>query len=242
MKINKAIILAGGKGVRLRPVTLETPKPLITVKRKAILTWLCELFITNDVKSIRVIVNSNDLEEFKWWFERFKRTHENQDYDIDFFVETKPLGTFGFVKTKEAREWLNGESFFLSNGDELKAMNLKDMAKQHLVNREKGGIATIALATVEDPEHYGVPIVESERIIKFLEKPVNPPSNNISSGLYLLDTEFFDYQTDQEFEMIELIWDRVAQDNKLYAFDTGGKWYDTGTFERWEKAINEWPY
>ena len=121
------------------------------------------------------------------------------------------------VKSKAVRDWLNNEPFFLSNGDELKQVDLTEMQSKHEQKKSAQPIAgTIALTKVQDPQHYGVPVVEQEMIKTFIEKPENPPGNHISSGLYLLEPAIFDYQNNEEFEMIEQMWNKVAEDGKLH--------------------------
>ena len=70
-EITKAIILAGGEGTRLRPVTLEIPKPLLTVRRKPIVNYLIELFRKHGVREVKVIIRPKDREEFSWWLQRW---------------------------------------------------------------------------------------------------------------------------------------------------------------------------
>jgi NDP-sugar pyrophosphorylase family protein len=237
MKANKAIIIAGGKGTRLYPITLETPKPLLTVHRKAILTWLCEMFVNQAVNKILIIINKNDQEEFNWWLTRFTATQQSKDWQISFIIEEEPLGTFGMIKSDEVRSWINNETFFMSNGDELKEVDLKGLEEIH---NQKQPIATIALVEVKNPEEYGVALMSGDQVTGFLEKPEKPPGNFVSSGLYLLSPEIFKYVSDQKFEMFEKIRDSLATQGKICGFKFKGRWYDCGTLARWETAMKEW--
>jgi len=103
------------------------------------------------------------------------------------------------------------------------------------------------LVKVPNPEEYGVAVLNEPHIIEFLEKPQKPPTNLISSGLYLIQPEALDYFSErlkagQEFLMIEKdLFPRLAQDRKLVAYKSSGKWYDCGNLARWERAIKEWP-
>ena len=101
--------------------------------------------------------------------------------------------------------------------------------------------ATIALAKVPDPQNYGVVISKKGIVEKFLEKPKNPSSKYINSGLYLLSPEIFDYHPGPVFSMIETdLFPKLAKDKKLAAFKFQGKWADCGTWEKYEKTISAW--
>ncbi|MEK7077073.1 MAG: sugar phosphate nucleotidyltransferase, partial [Patescibacteria group bacterium] len=119
----KGVILAGGMGTRLRPVTLEIPKPLLTVRKKPIINHLIELLERYGISEIAVLVareHENDFDRWKkhWW-------HELPGVKISIFFEEKPRGTFGGMEI--VRDWLGGENFILTNGDELKDFNLKEL-------------------------------------------------------------------------------------------------------------------
>ncbi|OGY62933.1 MAG: hypothetical protein A2745_03730 [Candidatus Harrisonbacteria bacterium RIFCSPHIGHO2_01_FULL_44_13] len=251
----KGVILAGGLGTRLYPVTLEMPKPLITVKRKPIINHLLELFSRHGVTESFVIINKDHQDDYQWWQRRYL---DELPIPARIKIEPRPLGTFGGLKY--LREELK-DSFVLSNGDELKDFHLGDLIKSHKNNSEKP-LATIALVKVPNPSDYGVPVLKGNRIIEFLEKPKNSMSgyrksggltisqklnldqpSYISSGLYILEPEVFDYADwPRGFLMIEKdIFPKLAAAGKLAGYKIkNGRWFDCGTFERWEKAIREW--
>lgn len=234
--MKKALILAGGLGTRLRPITYETPKPLITVKKKPILNYLIDLFVSHGVSEIGILASLSHKEDFRRW--RMAWHNELSEKNITIFYEEEPRGTFGGMEL--VKDWLGNEPFFFSNGDELKDFDLTKLKEFH---GGHDGHATIALVQVPNPNEYGVPILEENRIKEFLEKPENPPSDFISSGLYILDPEVVNYADfSQDYIMIEKdIFPKLAQSGKLYGSKMeGGKWYDCGTLERWEKAIEEW--
>ena len=231
LKEYKAIILAGGKGTRLYPITKEIPKPLLPVKKKPIINYLVDLFLERGIKDIAILINRDFREEFDWW----KKRHYPKN-KIKLVEEKKPLGTFGGLFL--LKNWLKGNPFFLTNGDELKKINLKKMAEFH---RKIETPATIALAKVPDPQNYGVVISKKGIVEKFLEKPKNPSSKYINSGFYLLSSEIFDYHPGPVFSMIETdLFPKLAKDKKLAAFKFQGKWADCGTWEKYEKTISTW--
>lgn len=226
LKSYKAVILAGGKGTRLYPITKEIPKPLLPINKKPIINYLVDLFKSHGIKEIAVLASKEDRQDFEWW----KKRYYSKD-DIRLVVEEKPLGTFGGLYL--LKEWIGNKKFFLTNGDELKKIDLNKMADFH------NNLGTIALVEVENPKDYGVVVCNGGKVKEFLEKPENPISNYINAGLYLLDSEILDY-CKPEFLMIEKdIFPQLAQGGKLGGFKFNGYWTDCGTWERYEKALND---
>jgi len=227
----KAVILAGGLGTRLFPVTKEIPKALLPIKRIPIINYLIDLFYSEGVKNIAVLIDKDFREDFSWWKKRYYPKKE-----IKFFEEKKPLGTFGGLHY--LKSWISNNPFFLSNGDELKKIDLVKMIKFHQKIKPVG---TIALVKVPNPQDYGVVLCKQGLIQKFLEKPKNPLSKYINSGLYLLSPEIFKYHPGPKFTMIEKdIFPKLAKEKKLAGFKFKGKWMDTGTWERYKVAIKNW--
>ncbi len=246
----KAVILAGGKGTRLYPVTKEIPKPLLPVKGKPIINYLVDLFREEGMKDIAVLINKDFREDFDWWKKRYYPSDSSgQVPNIKLVEEKEPLGTFGGLYL--LKDWLfppssgQAEAFFMTNGDELKRIDLKKMAGFHQKLKTP---ATIALVKVPDPQHYGVVVCENGKVKNFLEKPDNPVSNYINSGLYLLKPEILEDlprgkagYPGPKFLMIEKdIFPKLAKENKLAGFKFQGKWTDCGTWERYEKALKGW--
>ncbi|MFH1713986.1 MAG: nucleotidyltransferase family protein [Candidatus Nealsonbacteria bacterium] len=228
----KAVILAGGKGARLYPVTYEIPKPLLPVQRRPIINHLVDLFLGQGVKDIVVLINKDFKEEFGWWKRRYYSKNK-----IKLVEETKPLGTFGglwFLK-----KWVGKSPFFLTNGDELKKIDLKKMAQFHSQLPVSG---TIALVKVPDPQNYGVVVCDKKGTIQsFLEKPQNPPTKYINSGLYLFSPEILKGHPGPKFVMTETdVFPKLANENKLAGFKFKGSWMDCGNLKRWERAIHNW--
>ena len=183
------------------------------------------------------MINKGFRNDFDWWKERYyPSAGSGQVPKISFFEETEPLGTFGgFWQLKNE---LSESDFFVSNGDELKKINLKKMLDFH---QKKKLPATIALVKVPNPQDYGVVLCKNGVVQEFLEKPKNPPTKYINSGLYLLNREIFDYHPGPKFSMIEKdLFPRLAREQKLAGYKFQGRWMDTGTFSRYEVAIKKW--
>lgn len=228
----KGFILAGGKGTRLYPVTYEIPKPLLPVQGKAVLTYLIDLYLNHGIDNIKINVPKEHAEKFKAWK---KSNFPNKN--IDFLIEDNPSGTLGALK--KASSWFSGD-IVISNGDELKDINLTRMIKWH---KKNNSLATIALCKVKNPTSYGIAVLNNKKIIKFVEKPKNPPTSYINSGLYILNSKVKKYFPDKNFTMLEKsLFPQLAKKDKLFGYKWKGNWQDMGTFNRWEKAINNWNY
>ena len=225
----KAVILAGGKGTRMYPITKEIPKPLLPVKRKPIINYLIDLFCKAGIKDVAVLISKDYREEFDWWEKRYY-----PDLDIKFMEEPEPLGTFGGLYLLKG--WLGNSPFFMTNGDEIKEIGLSEMAEFH---ERQNVLATICSVCVPDPQNYGVVVSENNMVKEFLEKPENPPSNYINSGLYLFSPEILKSHPGPKFLMAEKdIFPNLAIENKLANFQYKGYWADCGTWERYGKAID----
>ncbi len=228
----KGFILAGGEGTRLYPITLETPKPLVTVHNVPVLSYLVDLYLNNDIDDIRINIRSKHSQNFEKWKKEY---FPNQN--IKFIIESELSGTFTPLMKTEP-QWFS-ETIVVSNGDELKELNLREMIDWH---KEQGGLATIGLIKVENAETYGSVQLEKNKIVKFGEKSEIPLSSYISSGLYVMDSGIKEYfPKNAKFSMLEKdLFPILAQEGKLFGYKWQGKWQDVGTLERWEQAIKTW--
>jgi len=227
--IKTAVILAGGKGTRMKPLTDEMPKPLIPLQGKPIMQHTIELLKKYGIENIIISLGYKG-DKIKEYFGDGSKC----GVKIRYVEEETPLGTAGPLKL--ARKFLTG-TFVLCNADELKNIDLHDM---YLFHRENDSMATIALTTVPDPSAYGVAKLQGGRILEFIEKPKNPPSNLINSGLYILEPEVMDLVPDG-FAMVEKdVFPKIAQMERLYGYSFSGQWFDTGSMERYAIALKEW--
>lgn len=226
-----AVFLLGGKGTRFRPITYEVPKALLPIQGKTVPEHLFDLFkkygVTKYIFSIghmadKVIDYFGDGS--RWGVE------------IIHVVEEEPLGSAGAIKL--ARKYLDGP-FIVTNGDELKDIDLEEMYESH---KESGAKITLALTTVEDPSAYGVAAMKGSKILKFVEKPKreDAPSNLINSGLSIWEPSALDI-IPEGFSMYEKdVFPKLAENGELFGYVFSGQWFDTGTPERYERAIKLW--
>ncbi|HOY64177.1 MAG TPA: nucleotidyltransferase family protein, partial [bacterium] len=181
----KAVMMAGGEGTRLRPLTLNLPKPLVPVCDKPMMEHILEKARDMGIKDyISTLYYLGD--EIMAHFGDGSAWGVNMEYS----VEETPLGTAGAVKILEDK--LN-DTFIILSGDALTDMDLKEAVKFH---KKVGSIATIVLTRVETPLEYGVVITGDDgRIIRFLEKPGwgEVFSDTVNTGIYIIDPAVFKY-------------------------------------------------
>jgi mannose-1-phosphate guanylyltransferase len=227
----KALILCGGKGTRLRPITYEIPKALIPIHGKTLTEHLFDLFKKYHITHIIMAVG-HMKDKIKQHFGDGSRF----GISITYIEEDEPMGTAGPMKLAQH---LLTETFIVSNGDELKNINIEEMYECHRHNK---ALATIALTTVDDPSQYGVARLSGSKILEFVEKPKkgDAPSNLINSGFYILEPEVINY-IGKGFQMSEKdVFPKLAKEGRLFGYPFSGQWFDTGNIERYERAIKEW--
>jgi mannose-1-phosphate guanylyltransferase len=230
-ELKTAIILCGGEGTRLRPITYEIPKPLVPVHGKPIIEHIFDLLKKYGVTDIILSVGhmkEKILKEADGWSRLGLR--------IDHVAENRPMGTGGAIKI--ARDKLP-KTFIVSNGDELKSLNIWDMYEMHKKNK---ALATIALTTVEDPSAYGVARLDGNHVMEFVEKPRKgkSPSNLINAGFYILENEVLNLIPDGFCSLEKDIFPKLAAQGRLFGFPFSGQWFDTGNLERYERALKNW--
>ncbi len=232
----KAIILAGGEGTRLRPLTYKIPKPLVPVQDKTLTEQVFEILKKAGVTQV-VLGIGYMADKIKDYFAR----NPDEALKIDFVVEEKPMGTAGPLILLKKMGCIYTEDFMVVNGDNLFAFALDkwlDFHKSHLA------VVTIALKEIDDVTGYGVVKMVGDKIVDFREKPQpeEAPSNLINSGYYIFSPEIFKYIDEtKDFLMLEKdVFPLVAKAGKLYGFVGDGQWFDTGTYERYEQVKKEW--
>ena len=232
--IRTAVILCGGEGTRLRPLTNDTPKVLIEVRGKPVLEHIFDLLKRYQVRDVILSVG--------YLREKIKEHFSDGSgfgLSIRYLEEETPLGTAGPLRLLKSLDMLPGETFIASNGDELKEINIREMLAEH---RRNIGTATLALTRVEDPSQYGVAKLDGSRILEFVEKPGpgEAPSNLINAGFYMMEPDIAG-MIPGGFSLLEKdVFPVLAGKGKLFSFPFDGQWFDTGNFERLERARREW--
>jgi mannose-1-phosphate guanylyltransferase len=218
-----AVILVGGPGTRLRPLTDDLPKSLVPVLNRPVMehtiTYLKSFGIVDIILTLSYLPDAIR--------ERFG---DGRDYGarIAYRLEEPPLGTAGAVKNTEAD--LDG-TFVVLNGDIFTDLDLAAMLAFH---RERRAAATISLSYVDDPSAYGVvEMDDNRRVQRFVEKPPRDQaaSHWINAGTYILDPQVLDHIPSGEHYMFEngLFPDILSRDLPVYGYPYRGYWLDMGT-------------
>ena len=230
-KPSKAIILAGGKGLRMKPMTNFLPKPMFRIQDKPILEHNIDLLKKHGIKDVIISIGYKG-DHIKEYFGDGSQFGVN----ISYIEEDEPMGTAGPLNMLKGK--INN-TFILMNGDELKEIDLEDMFMFHRKNKSS---ATIALTTVEDPSSYGVAVMNGNKVMTFVEKPSKEraPSKLISAGLYILEPEVLKMIPDGYSMMENDVFPKLATNDKLLGYVFSGQWFDTGTPERFSLAEREW--
>ena len=225
--MTKAIILSGGWGTRLRPLTCTIPKTLIPICNKPVIERQILLLKAAGVNEI-VLAVSVMADVIKDYF----KNGEKLGIKISYTDETFPAGTAGAIKLAES--FLKDENFFMLNGDVILNFDFSMMLQFH--NKTKA-FGTIASKIVEDPSRYGVIIANqnTNKIEKFLEKeeykppPGSPVPMPINSGVYLLEPEVFSYIPSNKKVSIEReVFPKIAEEHEVYHYPIEGIWKDIG--------------
>lgn len=228
----KAVILAGGYGTRLWPLTLTRPKPMLLLGDKPAIHHIIEYLSSHGFDEIIITTNylKNKIIEY---FKSYPELDAKLIYSDEYF----PLGTAGSVKN--VANYLD-DTFALIQGDNITDIDLMKMLEFH---KKKRGIATIALKEVEKPYLFGIAETNSDgQIILFKEKPNVDEcfSNTINTGIYILEPKILDYiPSKKEYDFAKNLFPQLLSDNKkLYGFKAEGFWIDIGTPEGYIEASN----
>lgn len=220
----KALILVGGYGTRLRPLTFSCPKPLVEFANKPIVGHQIEALVKVGVKEVVLAVSYQPQAVTEY----IKKAEAEYGIKIVCSLETEPLGTAGPLKLAE--KILNTENpeglFFVFNSDVICEFPLQDMVDFHKKNGKEG---TIMLTEVQDPSKYGVVVYEPDgKIQKFIEKPKEFISNKINAGLYLFNTSILKRIEPKPTSIEREIFPKMADEGQLYAMILPGFWMDIG--------------
>ncbi|MGB9860054.1 MAG: sugar phosphate nucleotidyltransferase, partial [Moorellaceae bacterium] len=218
----KAIIMAGGEGSRLRPLTCRRPKPLVPVANRPVMEYCVELLREQGFKEIGVT-----LQYLPTLVEEYFGDGSDFGVRLRYFVEHSPLGTAGSVKN--AADFLD-ETFVVVSGDALTDFDLQKALDFH---RERRAMATLVLTQVENPLEYGVVITEEDgRIRAFLEKPSwgEVFSDRINTGIYILEPEVLELvPPDTFFDFSKDLFPLLLREGKpLFGITLEGYWCDIG--------------
>jgi NDP-sugar pyrophosphorylase family protein len=224
----KAILLAGGKGTRLRPLTIHTPKPIVPIFNRAFLHYQIDLL--KQVPEIDEVILSLNYQPRR--IEEVFGDGTDLGIKIRYVVEPVPLGTAGAIKY--AGDKLT-ESVVVFNGDVMTQLDLAAVIRMH---RERQARATIVLTPVDNPSAYGLVETDGQSNIKrFIEKPKPEEitTNHINAGIYVLEPDTFDRIPSEVPWSIERSYfpSLIERNETFVAYIYNGYWIDIGTPEKY---------
>lgn len=227
----KALLLAGGFGTRLRPLTLTRPKPLLPVLNRAHVAHVFDLLQRHGVDEA-VLLTSYLASTFDDLVEETK----GRGLEIEVSREIEPLGTAGALK--HAQSFAGDDTFLVFNADVLTDTDVGALVDFH---REREAEATILLTAVEDPSTYGVVPTDADgRVTAFVEKPPpgSAPTNLINAGVYVLEPSVLErIPAGEPWSIERATFPELVEDGaRLFALATGSYWIDIGTHEKYLQA------
>ena len=226
----KAVVMAGGEGTRLRPLTSNQPKPMVPIVGKPCMEHILELLRKHGLEDVIVTVAFMP-QAIRGYF----GDGESLGLNIEYSVEESPLGTAGSVRLASDRL---DETFLVISGDALCDVDLTELIDKH---KEKGAAVTIGLKSVENPLEFGIVVTDEDgRIERFLEKPSWSQvfSDTINTGIYVLEPEALrhvpaDGPYDFSKELFPLL---LEMGRPLYGHVLDGYWQDIGNLDQFRQA------
>ncbi|MDQ1339860.1 MAG: hypothetical protein QG567_1015 [Campylobacterota bacterium] len=228
IKTNKVILMVGGLGTRLRPLTENTPKPMLKVGNKPILQTIVEKFAEYGYANIVMCVNY--------------KSHIIQDYfgdgsafgvKIEYVLEEQRMGTAGALSLLTEKPT---EPFFVMNGDLLTNVNFEHLHNYHISSNSMG---TMCVREYDFQVPYGVVNIENSKILSIEEKPVH--KFFVSAGIYMLSPEVLQYIPQNKFYDMPTLFEKLISENKnAVSFPLREYWLDIGRIEEYKKANDEY--
>jgi mannose-1-phosphate guanylyltransferase/phosphomannomutase len=229
----KAVVMAGGEGSRLRPLTIGRPKPMVPMVSKPVIAHILDLLKRHGITD--VVITLHFMPEV---VQSYLGDGSNLGMQIRYAIEETPLGTAGSVKN--AQEYLD-EPFLIISGDAVTDIKLQDVIAFH---RERGSEATLTLYRVPNPLEYGVIITDPDgKITQFLEKPSwgEVISDTVNTGIYVIDPSVLDLVE----EGVPTDWSKdvfpqlLNTGRPLYGYVAGGSWTDVGDISEYMRATGD---
>lgn len=230
----KAVIIAGGPGTRLRPLTYNIPKPIIPFFDKPFLLYQLEYLKKYGINE--VIINTHYLHTH---LKDILKDGSDLGMKIFYSYEEKPMGTAGAVKLAE--NYFDDEPILILNGDILTDINISEIIKYHKNNNSD---ITIALTKVKDPTAFGLVFTDDNgKVEKFLEKPSYDEAviNTVNAGIYIINPEYFKLVPKNEPYSFErgLFPLMLNLEKSLYGYVSNSYWMDIGTPDKYIQAHHD---
>lgn len=222
----QAIIMAGGFGSRLKPLTNDIPKPMVNIINKPIIEFIIQYLASYDIKDIIITLGYMPEKIIKHCGDGSK-----WGVKITYLVEKTPLGTAGGVK--QAQSIIN-DDFFVLSGDAFCNIDLNEMRNYF---KQKKKLGTIAVKNVKDARGFGlINMDETGKIVSFLEKPKAKIEGLVNMGIYCFDKKVLDYIPQGKYDFSLDLFPKII--DKLTAYQTKCFWSDIGTLSSYYLTNN----
>ena len=229
----KAVVMAGGSGSRLRPLTINRPKPMVPLVNKPVVVHILELLKKHGILDVVLTLQymAEDIQDYLG-------DGSSLGMNIQYSIEEMPLGTAGSVKQAQA---LLDDTFVVVSGDAVTDIDLGKVIAYH---HAKQSLATIALYRVANPLEYGVVIIDDQgRVRQFQEKPSwgDVVSDTVNTGIYVLEPKVLDYfQPETSFDFSKDLFPMLlAKGDPMYGHIVDGYWCDVGNIAEYMRASND---
>ncbi|KAK9814845.1 hypothetical protein WJX72_012522 [[Myrmecia] bisecta] len=219
----KALILVGGYGTRLRPLTLTVPKPIVDFANKPMIIHQIEALKQAGCSEVVLAINYQP----KVMMDFLKEWEEKLAIKITCSQENEPMGTAGpLALARDILDDGSGDPFFVLNSDVICEFPLRDMLAYH---KQRNAEGTILVTQVEDPSKYGVVVTDDTGLVeRFVEKPKSFVGDKINAGIYILNPEVLDRIEMRPTSIEKETFPLITRDQRLYAFTLPGYWMDVG--------------
>src|ERR671917_541287 len=220
----QAVILVGGQGTRLRPITYDTPKALVPLRNRPFMGYMLDFLRSGGLDG--AVLSMGYLPD---QIQEYLAGCDLEGFSVDYAVEDNALGTAGGIKN--AGRYLRDDGPVVAvNGDVLSGLELKRLIEEH---EESDALATITLTSAEDPTAYGLVEVDHDMVVhRFIEKPAadEVTSNLVNAGIYVLEPEVLEMiPTGQEVSIEREIFPELQAMGRLRAYISSSYWRDIGT-------------
>ncbi|MDW2799936.1 sugar phosphate nucleotidyltransferase [Clostridium boliviensis] len=226
----KGVILAGGNGKRMYPLTVVTNKHLLPIYKKPMIFYPIETLVKAGVKEILIVTSGEYIGDF------YRLLHNGKEWGVNFHYEIQEGNTGTGAALLCAEDFVKDDDFIVILGDNIVTEDVKPYT-ENFKEQKNEYKAKILIAKVNNPENYGVVEFDDNKIIKLVEKPERPATNYVNTGLWIFQSEVFSLLKNlkisrrNEYEATDVL-NFYAKQGKLSYGIIQSKWTDAGTFEQ----------
>ena len=231
-KVTKVVILAGGKGAKMRPLTYEYPKAMLPINDKPLVAYTISSLVSAGLRDITIVLGhlGSKIEQYFGDGSRFGAR-------ISYVTDLEENGTAQAIKI--AQKEIGNDPFLLVYGDVLAQIDWLGLVDFH---DQSGSPITMATTTVTDTQPWGNVGVEGNHVVRFNEESEHKNANAhiINSGVYVVNPEVVNAITDSTKSFEDEVIKPLAPQQQVSAYHFSGKWFDVGSAEEYTRALKEW--